>query len=82
MTMTIQHPEALKKRANELASLGLNGIDMVLVDLQPSGTPSEAQLSVHFHNSIALGDIKNDVSSTPELVKEIFKTLLILGKNR
>ncbi len=45
--------EARNQRAENLGTL--NGVDFVLVDLQPAGAPIEATLELHFFNTNALG---------------------------
>jgi hypothetical protein len=48
MALTCQ--EALKERARNLEAAGLNGIRMALVTLYPDPNPTEARITLHFHN--------------------------------
>ncbi|WP_017296924.1 hypothetical protein [Nodosilinea nodulosa] len=68
--MTILNPEALQERANNLGSF--NGMELVLVELTPAGSPTEAHLLVHFFNDQELGAIAADIAATPTLAKQIF----------
>lgn len=50
--------EALEERANNLGAL--NGMRMLHVVLEPAGAPTEARLTVHFHNENLLAAIVSD----------------------
>ena len=56
--MVIMNEDALKQRAKDLGAL--NGIDLALVSLQPSGDPTEARIELHFHNKHQLAIIRAD----------------------
>jgi len=62
--------EALKERARNLGAL--NGMSFVLVDLQPPGMPTEANLEVHFFNSNELAAILGEVVANPSAASQIF----------
>ncbi|MGB3135799.1 MAG: hypothetical protein WBB18_03235, partial [Nodosilinea sp.] len=68
--MAILNPEALRERANNLGSF--NGIELVLVELVPTETPTEAHLLVHFFNEQELAEIVADVAADSALAKQIF----------
>lgn len=70
--MAIKNQEALNERANNLEVQGLNGFELVLVTLQPDPNPTEAILTVHFHNSNEVHNIFNDFDADSELAKVIF----------
>ncbi|MCU0541830.1 MAG: baseplate J/gp47 family protein [Oscillatoriaceae cyanobacterium Prado104] len=57
--MAIFHQEVLEKRAENLDAKGLNGMELVLVNLQPAVNPTEAILEVHFFNNRELTNIIN-----------------------
>ena len=54
--MSFFDQEALEERADQLAGLGLNGLDFVLVTL-PASSPPEAHLELHFHSDSRVADI-------------------------
>jgi hypothetical protein len=58
--VTLVHEEALADRADELEGHGLNGIDRVLVQLEPAGAPVRAVLDVLFHNALHLDALRAD----------------------
>ena len=68
--MTIKNQEALKERANNLGTF--NGIRLVLVTLLPDPNPTQAVLTVHFHNSNEVSDILSDFTADSTLAKTIF----------
>ena len=70
--MVVKDQEALEERANNLASLGFNGIDLVLVTLVPSVNPKKAVLEVHFHNTNQLDTILSEVQADPRRAVQIF----------
>jgi len=70
--MVVKDQEALEERANNLASLGFNGIDLVLVNLVPSVNPREAKLVVHFHNTNQLDGILSEVLGDPRRTAKMF----------
>lgn len=55
---TLIDSEALAERARNLGSL--NGLRMIHVALQPASDPTEALLTLHFHNSNNLAAIASD----------------------
>jgi hypothetical protein len=55
-------PELLADRARDLGLNGLNGLDLVFVDLVPAAAPTQAELTVAFHNTIAVADIDDAVN--------------------
>ena len=54
--MSFYDQEALEERADQLAGLGLNGLDFVLVTL-PASSPPEAHFELHFHSDSRVADI-------------------------
>ena len=54
--------EMLKDRARDLEANGLNGIDLLFVELVPAAAPTQAQLTVEFHNANAVTDIDDAVN--------------------
>jgi len=66
--MTIRNQEALNERANNLGAF--NGIEMVLVELQPH--PTEAVVTVHFFNSNQVSNIFDDVDQGSKQARDIF----------
>jgi hypothetical protein len=57
--MAIIHQEVLEERARNLVDKGLNGMELVLVRVQPAVNPTEALLEVHFFNNLELANIVN-----------------------
>ena len=55
--MRITDPELLKARARNLEDAGLNGLELLFVELTPPEAPVQAELYVQFHNELALADI-------------------------
>jgi len=55
-------PEVIEGRARDLAANGLNGLDLLFVDLVPAAAPTQAQLTVEFHNANAVTDIDDAVN--------------------
>ncbi len=70
--MTIKNQEALEGRAQALKLKTFNGIKLVLVELQPDPDPTEAILTVHFHNNNEIQNILDDVAAGPIQAKDIF----------
>ncbi len=70
--MKIIHQEALDERVKNLVKKGLNGIALVLVNLQPEKNPIKAILTVHFFNKNELINITNDIKADPTKAKSIF----------
>jgi hypothetical protein len=68
--MAIVSETALKERARNLAAL--NGVEFVLVDLQPAGTPVEARLELHFYNANALPAIIAAAAVSPAARRQLF----------
>src|SRR6266508_7041137 len=60
---------ARNERARNLGTL--NGVDFVLVDLQPAGAPVEARLELHFFNTNALAAIVA-AATTPAARRALF----------
>ena len=75
--MTILNQDALNERAANLTTA--NGIELVLVTLQPAANPVEAVLTVHFINNIQLVDIVADVATDPDQLTQVFP---IMGGRR
>jgi hypothetical protein len=71
--MAIINAEALRERANNLRTF--NGLELVLVSLQPALAPTEAILEVYFYNSNELANILAD----PTPANQIFT---IVGGHR
>lgn len=71
MTVTgIINQSARAERARNLGPL--NGLDFVLVSLQPVGAPTEALLELHFINANSVAAILADVVATPAHMRTIF----------
>src|SRR6185369_3728524 len=64
--------ELLADRARDLAGNGLNGIDLVFVELVPALGPNQAELTVVFHNTIAVSDIGDAVNLNGVPASDIF----------
>ncbi len=58
--MAIIHQDALDERANNLAANSLNGIRLILVELLPAASPTEARLLVECYNSLHLATLAAD----------------------
>lgn len=58
--MAIIHHDALEERAKNLAAHSLNGLRLVLVELQPLAAPVEARLRVECHNGLHLAALAAD----------------------
>lgn len=58
--MAIIHQDALNERAKNLAAKSLNGIRLILVELQPPAAPVEARLLVECHNALHLATLAGD----------------------
>lgn len=65
-------PELLADRARDLGTNGLNGLDLLFVELVPAAAPVQAELTVSFHNSIAVADIDTAVNVDGVPVADIF----------
>ncbi len=68
--MAIHDQEALNERAKNLGTL--NGMQLVLVGLNPAANPVEARLEVRFFNSNGLASIMTDFAANPAVAKQIF----------
>ena len=66
----IVNQEARAERARNLGVL--NGLDFVLVRLQPAGAPVEAVLETHFLNAQSVAAILADITATPGHARTIF----------
>lgn len=60
--MAIIHQDALNERAKNLAAKSLNGIRLILVELQPAAAPTEALLQVECYNDQHLAALAADPS--------------------
>lgn len=58
--MAIIHQDALNERAKNLAAQSLNGLRLILVELQPPAAPTEALLRVECHNPQHLAELAGD----------------------
>jgi hypothetical protein len=56
------NPERLADRARDLAGNGLNGLQLLFVELLPGGAPDHAELTVRFHNNVAVADIDTAIN--------------------
>lgn len=65
-------PELLADRARDLGINGLNGLELVFVDLVPTAAPTQAELTVAFHNTIAVADIDDAVNVGGLPVSDVF----------
>jgi Baseplate J-like protein len=65
--MTIIQPEVLAKRGKDLAAKNLNGIELVLVTLEPSAQPTAAKLEVYFFNDKELNNIATSATAAKDL---------------
>lgn len=65
-------PELLADRARDLGLSGLNGFDLLFVELVPAISPTQAELTVRFHNTIAVSDIDAAVNVNGVPVSDIF----------
>ena len=65
-------PELLADRARDLGLSGLNGFELLFVELVPVLSPTPAELPVSFHNTIAVSDIDDAVNVTEIPVSDIF----------
>jgi hypothetical protein len=65
-------PELLADRARDLATNGLNGLDLVFVELLPAVGPTLAELTVAFHNTIAVSDIDDTINVDAVPISNIF----------
>ena len=54
--------EVLGDRARDLEANGLNGFDLLFVELVPAAAPTQALLTVEFHNANAVSDIDDAVN--------------------
>ena len=54
--------ELVADRARDLSLSGLNGLDLLFVDLVPAAGPTQAELTVTFHNAIAVADIDDAIN--------------------
>lgn len=70
--MTIVNTEALQARAKSLDAKRLNGMQRVLVTLQPVVNPTQAHLEVQFYTPHELANIVSDISGNLALAKQIF----------
>lgn len=67
--MAIPNKEALQQRARNLGAF--NGLNFVLVRLHPAGNPTEARLTVHFHNNNEIANILA-ATGTPAGARAVF----------
>jgi len=58
----IERAEALADRARDLEAHGLNGLELVVVRLDPPAAPTRALLDVYFHNTLGVADIVADTA--------------------
>ena len=68
---------ARSKRADSLGAL--NGVDFVLVDLQPAGAPVEARLELHFFNTNAVAALVAAAGAGAAARRQLFP---IMGGHR
>ena len=64
--------ELLADRARDLAGNGLNGLDLVFVELVPAVGPTQAELTVAFHNAIAVSQMDDAVNLNGVPASDIF----------
>ena len=67
----IVNQTALQARARDLAASGLNGIDFVLVTLSPAGSPTQANLEVHFFNDLNLAALAAAATANPSQISSM-----------
>lgn len=65
-------PELLADRARDLGLNGLNGFNLVFVELVPAVSPTQAQLTVSFHNTTAVSEIDDAINLNGVPVSDIF----------
>ncbi|SFA78489.1 putative baseplate assembly protein [Poseidonocella pacifica] len=66
------HPETLEDRARDLEALGLNGFDLMFVELVPAAAPVQAELTVEFQNAVSVSDIDDAVNLDGVSPEDIF----------
>src|SRR4051794_1922650 len=62
--------EALAERVRNLGTL--TGLSLVLVDLVPVGSPTEARLELRFHNANHVAAIRTDATVSAAASRQIF----------
>ncbi|MES9852187.1 MAG: baseplate J/gp47 family protein [Candidatus Thiodiazotropha sp. L084R] len=70
--MRLTNAEHLKTRARNLADKGLNGMELLFVNLTPVEAPIQAELHVQFYNQNALEEILTRIADDPNALPEIF----------
>ncbi|HTM23106.1 MAG TPA: hypothetical protein VL172_21445, partial [Kofleriaceae bacterium] len=63
--MSLVHQEMLEQRAEGLTAAELNGLEMVIVELDPPDAPVRALLDVYFYNDRGVADMVADTSDLP-----------------
>ncbi len=64
--------EVLEDRARDLENEGLNGIDLLFVELDAATPPSYADLQLEFHNGLHLADIDTAINTNGIAPTSIF----------
>ena len=65
-------PELLADRARDLGIKGLNGLELVFVELVPAAAPTQAKLTLTFHNTIAVAEIDDAINVGGVPVTDVF----------
>lgn len=69
----ITAPDLVDDRADVLAGLGLDGMQLVLVALPPGASPPHADLALHFFNGLHVAAILADIGADPVRARQVFR---------
>jgi hypothetical protein len=69
----ITFPDLVDDRADQLAALGLDGLELALVALPPGPAPDHADIELRFFNGLHLAAILADIGADPVRARQAFR---------
>ncbi len=69
----ITFPDLVNDRADQLAALGLDGLELALVALPPGPAPDHADLELRFFNGLHLAEILADIGADPVRARQVLR---------